>query len=261
MKKLISFLWLLGITSSLCIAQIDPSLYSLSGEHKCDTITPFMQGIENDFEGLYNPLSLDAYGTFIGYKSSYTLFGVNAIVFKLDNKCYTDFAYIFNKKDEDIEQKFQEIQDELIKCLGDGQWLKTAENNHEVEYINGNRIIKVIIESNPFDEETTIVALRFMSKSTPQTSNTPDNNDYSELSPENIEDHAKEIVAEYLYQETLKNLETENENYGKCISGNCYDGYGVFEFNDGGRYEGNWKNGEFQGQGKYTMADKCVFDG
>ena len=38
-----------------------------------------------------------------------------------------------------------------------------------------------------------------------------------------------------------------------CMSGNCFDGYGTFHY-DNGRYVGEFKNSKFDGQGTYTWA-------
>lgn len=39
------------------------------------------------------------------------------------------------------------------------------------------------------------------------------------------------------------------------ISGNCKNGYGVYVYSDGDRYEGDWKNGNKHGQGTYTWIN------
>jgi hypothetical protein len=36
---------------------------------------------------------------------------------------------------------------------------------------------------------------------------------------------------------------------GQCTSGNCHDGYGVFLYNNGLKYDGYWKDGCWDGQG------------
>ena len=38
-------------------------------------------------------------------------------------------------------------------------------------------------------------------------------------------------------------------NEGKCESGNCENGKGVFVFSDGRKYDGNFKNKEMDGVG------------
>ena len=41
----------------------------------------------------------------------------------------------------------------------------------------------------------------------------------------------------------------DSDNDGKCIKGDCEDGYGIYVFTNGGRYEGTWKNGKLNGNG------------
>lgn len=50
-------------------------------------------------------------------------------------------------------------------------------------------------------------------------------------------------------------------NKGKCKQGNCRRGYGVFEFNTGDRYEGDWRDGKMHGQGSYYHANGAVYIG
>ncbi len=46
-----------------------------------------------------------------------------------------------------------------------------------------------------------------------------------------------------------------------CISGNCNDGYGVFVFDNGDRYEGSFKNNNQNGFGTYTWASGNTYAG
>ena len=48
---------------------------------------------------------------------------------------------------------------------------------------------------------------------------------------------------------------------GQCISGNCFNGYGVATFSDGGRYEGNFVNEVKTGHGTYTYSDGGRYQG
>ncbi len=48
---------------------------------------------------------------------------------------------------------------------------------------------------------------------------------------------------------------------GKCVSGNCYNGYGVWENPDGSRYEGGVVNGKMQGKGVWTHPDGDRYEG
>ena len=47
----------------------------------------------------------------------------------------------------------------------------------------------------------------------------------------------------------------------QCISGNCYNGKGVYSFSAGSSYDGEWKNGNQNGKGKYTYKNGDVYDG
>jgi hypothetical protein len=40
-----------------------------------------------------------------------------------------------------------------------------------------------------------------------------------------------------------------------CIYGDCYNGYGKYEWSNGDFYIGNWKNGKQDGQGSYTFKN------
>jgi hypothetical protein len=48
---------------------------------------------------------------------------------------------------------------------------------------------------------------------------------------------------------------------GKCTQGDCLNGYGVYEYDNGDCYKGDWKDGKMHGQGTYTYANKCVYSG
>jgi len=48
---------------------------------------------------------------------------------------------------------------------------------------------------------------------------------------------------------------------GKTISGNTVDGTGVFEFDDGRRYSGSWKNGKADGTGTYSYSEDSSYKG
>ena len=43
--------------------------------------------------------------------------------------------------------------------------------------------------------------------------------------------------------------------FGQCVSGDCDNGYGIYTYSDGGKYIGEWRNGNWDGQGIYTWAD------
>ena len=46
-----------------------------------------------------------------------------------------------------------------------------------------------------------------------------------------------------------------------CISGDCVNGYGVYVWYSGNKYEGWWKNDQRHGQGTYTHDDGTVRKG
>lgn len=47
----------------------------------------------------------------------------------------------------------------------------------------------------------------------------------------------------------------------QCISGNCYEGRGVFRFENGDTYDGLWLGGQPDGQGKYTWKNGDFYRG
>lgn len=46
-----------------------------------------------------------------------------------------------------------------------------------------------------------------------------------------------------------------NDLKSQCKEGNCYDGYGIYEYSNGPRYEGNWQAGQRHGQGVLYHTD------
>ena len=49
---------------------------------------------------------------------------------------------------------------------------------------------------------------------------------------------------------------------GECVDGDCQDGEGVYEWADGGRYEGTFVNGSKNGKGKYDASETSgIYDG
>ena len=50
-------------------------------------------------------------------------------------------------------------------------------------------------------------------------------------------------------------------NEGKCESGNCENGKGVFVFSDGRKYDGNFKNKEMDGAGILYFKNENVYEG
>jgi hypothetical protein len=44
----------------------------------------------------------------------------------------------------------------------------------------------------------------------------------------------------------------------RCVSGDCINGYGVYEFDSGNKYKGESKGGLEHGQGTFTFANGDV---
>ncbi len=53
---------------------------------------------------------------------------------------------------------------------------------------------------------------------------------------------------------------TSSNNYG-CISGDCDNGYGIYTWDTGERYEGYWKNGMRNGQGTNWFSNGAEYTG
>ena len=49
--------------------------------------------------------------------------------------------------------------------------------------------------------------------------------------------------------------------FSNCIKGNCNNGSGVFLYEDGAKYTGNFFNGKFSGSGSYTSLDWRSYKG
>jgi hypothetical protein len=49
--------------------------------------------------------------------------------------------------------------------------------------------------------------------------------------------------------------------FSGCISGDCINGTGTFEFKDGDVYEGEWSNGQLNGKGKLTSHAGGYYEG
>jgi hypothetical protein len=48
---------------------------------------------------------------------------------------------------------------------------------------------------------------------------------------------------------------------GKCLAGNCENGQGTFEYADGMKYVGDWRNGKEHGQGRMTLPGGSIYEG
>ena len=49
--------------------------------------------------------------------------------------------------------------------------------------------------------------------------------------------------------------------FGQCISGNCENGYGIYTWESGGKYVGEFKDNKRNGQGTYTYVDGTIQEG
>jgi uncharacterized protein (TIGR02145 family) len=50
-------------------------------------------------------------------------------------------------------------------------------------------------------------------------------------------------------------------SFSQCVEGDCNNGYGIYKWESGSKYEGNWVNGSRTGKGKYTWNDGSNYDG
>ncbi len=50
-------------------------------------------------------------------------------------------------------------------------------------------------------------------------------------------------------------------SHAQCLEGNCNNGFGVYKFQDGSMYRGNFSKGQFQGYGKIKYANGNVYEG
>ena len=47
----------------------------------------------------------------------------------------------------------------------------------------------------------------------------------------------------------------------QCISGNCANGVGKYQYQNGDVYEGDWANSIWNGKGKYTWKNGGTYEG
>nr|MBP8178618.1 hypothetical protein [Spirochaetota bacterium] len=59
------------------------------------------------------------------------------------------------------------------------------------------------------------------------------------------------IIVVLLVYALFSGCATQQKKVG-CIEGKCDEGYGVYVWEDGTMYAGNFKSGKFYGQGTYT---------
>jgi uncharacterized protein (TIGR02145 family) len=50
-------------------------------------------------------------------------------------------------------------------------------------------------------------------------------------------------------------------SYSQCIEGDCNNGFGRYNYPNGDKYDGEFKDGKCQGQGKITWTDGSFYDG
>ena len=55
--------------------------------------------------------------------------------------------------------------------------------------------------------------------------------------------------------------DAETNNVSGCVSGDCDNGYGIYKFASGDRYEGHFSGRNFNGYGIYTWASGEVYAG
>ena len=53
----------------------------------------------------------------------------------------------------------------------------------------------------------------------------------------------------------------KQEKVGECIEGDCENGKGTFNYSDGSKYIGDWKDGWKHGKGKYFFSEGGSFKG
>ena len=49
--------------------------------------------------------------------------------------------------------------------------------------------------------------------------------------------------------------------FAGCIKGNCENGFGTYNWSNGDKYVGEWKNGKRYGKGKLTWSDGVTYEG
>ena len=54
---------------------------------------------------------------------------------------------------------------------------------------------------------------------------------------------------------------TVSASFSNCIKGNCNNGFGVFLYENGAKYTGDFFNGKFSGSGFYTSPDGRSYKG
>ena len=71
----------------------------------------------------------------------------------------------------------------------------------------------------------------------------------------------------YVYEDGTPKYEVEDTHYSNlllskgCIEGNCEDGYGIYVYSGGDKYEGNFLGGDRHGWGCYLYSDGDLYCG
>jgi|GEM_PF-1054691 hypothetical protein len=65
----------------------------------------------------------------------------------------------------------------------------------------------------------------------------------------------------YLFIFTIGLIVTWLYPVNRCIEGDCLGGYGVYEYNSGAVYRGQWREGRRDGYGEWTLSDGAVYKG
>ena len=64
-----------------------------------------------------------------------------------------------------------------------------------------------------------------------------------------------------LFSFLLLILAITHQAFAECVQGDCDNGYGIFIYEDGRIYEGQWKNGAFDGIGSLTFQTGSNYAG
>ncbi len=51
------------------------------------------------------------------------------------------------------------------------------------------------------------------------------------------------------------------ESNAQCVQGNCHNGNGKFQFDNGDNYKGQWQEGKPHGTGRYEFPDGAYYNG
>jgi hypothetical protein len=74
-------------------------------------------------------------------------------------------------------------------------------------------------------------------------------------------DEAGNVLAEYIAKKNEERSDDGTNIQSGCLSGDCQNGPGVFAYPDGSKYEGNFRNGKFDGDGTFYFANGDKYTG